>query len=145
MPFRRWSSSGIMIFMAGDPLNIIILDDDKFLLDMYAMKLTQAGHKVNPCFSVDEALQALRSGFVPDAIVFDLVMPGRDGFDFLRAMADEKLAPKACRIALTNQGGEEERKKCFELGADEYVVKATTIPSEVVGLVTTAVGKYHSQ
>lgn len=119
-------------------LKVLLLDDDKFLLDMYAMKFSQAGHAVQPCFSVDEALKELRGGFAPDVVVFDLVMPGHDGFDFLQSIRQERLAPKAVLVALTNQSAEEEKKKCMELGTDEYVVKATTIPSEVVSLVTTA-------
>jgi len=120
---------------------ILMLDDDKFLLDMYAMKFSQAGHVVRPCFSVDEALGELRSGFNPDAVVFDLVMPVKDGFDLLRAIREGKLAPTAKLIALTNQSSPEEKKKAEELGAHEYIIKATLVPSEVVGTVCQAIDR----
>ena len=115
--------------------SVMLVDDDKFLLDMYAMKFSQEGHSIKPCFSVDEAVSELSSGFQPDAIVFDLVMPGKDGFDLLRAIKDGKLAPHAHLIALTNQSSPQERKKAEELGAQEYIIKATLIPSEVVKAV----------
>jgi CheY-like chemotaxis protein len=121
---------------------ILLVDDDQFLLDMYALKFNQQGHTVQSCFSVEEALEALRKGFEPDAIVFDLVMPQKDGFDFLRVIREEKLAPNATLIALTNQNVQEESKKAQELGAHEYIVKATVVPSEVVPLVTTALEKH---
>lgn len=121
---------------------ILLLDDDQFLIDMYSLKFSQAGHTVQPCFSVDEAITALRGGTDMDAVVFDLVMPGKDGFDLLRTIKDEKLVPKATLIALTNQSADEERKKTAELGAHEYIVKAMTIPSEVVSLVIAAIGKH---
>jgi len=121
---------------------ILLLDDDQFLIDMYSLKFTQAGHTVQPCFSVDEALTALRTGLDMDAVVFDLVMPGKDGFDFLRTIKDEKLSPRATLIALTNQSADEERKKTAELGAHEYIVKAMTIPSEVVDLVIKSIQKH---
>ena len=120
---------------------LLLVDDDQFLIDMYSLKFTQNGHTVQPCFSVDEAIKLLKGGFVPDAIIFDLVMPGKDGFDLLRAMKEEKLAPNATRIALTNQSADEERKKTEELGADAYILKAMTIPSEVVRLVVEAIAK----
>lgn len=120
---------------------ILLLDDDQFLIDMYSLKFNQAGHTVQSCFSVDEAITTLKGGFVPDAIIFDLVMPGKDGFDLLRAIKDEKLAPSAILIALTNQSADEERKKTAELGAHEYIVKAMTIPSEVVELVIKTIEK----
>ena len=114
---------------------VLMIDDDKFLLDMYALKFSQAGHNVKSCFSVDEALGELKGGFDPDAVVFDLVMPGKDGFDFLRAVNEGKLASKARLIALTNQSSPEERKKAEDLGAHEYIIKATLVPSEVVKAV----------
>ena len=114
---------------------LLLVDDDKFLLDMYALKFTQDGHTVKTCFSVDEALEELKTGFNPDAIVFDLVMPGKDGFDLLRGINEGKLVPHARLIALTNQSLPEERKKVEELGAHDYIIKATLIPSEVVTAV----------
>lgn len=127
--------------ITGQGLKILLVDDDRFLLDMYTMKFIQAGHTVASCFSVDEALKELRVGFSPDVVVFDLVMPGQDGFDLLRAVRDEKLAQSTLFIALTNQSAPEEKKKCLDMGADEYVVKATTIPSEVVDLVVAVTKK----
>ena len=94
------------------------------------------------CFSVAEALQLLRGGLAPDVIVFDLIMPQQDGFDLLRIMRDEKLAPKAVKVALTNQMASEERKKTEELGADEFIIKASAIPSEVMTLVVAAIARH---
>lgn len=114
---------------------VLLLDDDKFLLDMYSLKFTQAGFAVTPCFSTTEALQSLRGGFAPHAIVFDITMPGTDGFAFLQAIRDEKLAPEARLIALTNQSNDADKKHAEDLGVHRYVIKASMIPSEVVQMV----------
>jgi DNA-binding response OmpR family regulator len=116
--------------------NILIVDDDKFLLDMYSMKFTQEGSNVQAFLSVKDALSALRNGFNAHAIVFDLVMPEQDGFELLKFIKEEHLAKDAVLVALTNQGEDEERKKTEKLGADAYIVKASTIPSEVVSTIT---------
>jgi len=112
--------------------SILLLDDDKFLLEMYTMKFTQAGFEVHPASSRDAALQILREGIEPDAILFDLIMPEGDGFSFFEMMRKENIAPKALKIALTNENSEEEKKRIMDLGASDYLVKATMIPSEVV-------------
>lgn len=115
---------------------ILLLDDDKFLLDMYTMKFTQAGFRVHASPSRDDALKALREGFPADAILFDLIMPEGDGFSFFEMIVKEKLAPKALKIALTNEMNEDEKKRIMDLGASDYLVKATMIPSEVVEWVS---------
>lgn len=114
---------------------ILLVDDDKFLLDMYTMKFVQDGCTVQACLSAHDALEALRHGLTPDAILFDLTMPEIDGYQFLQTVVSEKLAPKAAKFALTNQSTDEEKKKALELGADDFLVKATMIPSEVVNTV----------
>jgi len=120
---------------AGEKGNILLVDDDKFLVDMYSVKFTSSGYQVQACLSAHDALEALRGGFSADCIVFDLVMPEQDGFSFLQAVANERLAPSAILIALTNQSDDSERAKAEELGADRYIVKASMIPSEVVSVV----------
>lgn len=115
--------------------NILIVDDDKFLLNMYSQKFEKGGYRAEGCLSAAEALNVLRNGFDPDAILFDLTMPEEDGFAFLRSLAEEHLGERAVKIAVTNQNLETEKEKARELGASHYIVKASTIPSEVVNMV----------
>ncbi|NBV76689.1 response regulator [bacterium] len=117
---------------------VLLVDDDKFLLDMYAMKFTKEGYKVQTCLSVDEALTALRGGLQPDAILSDILMPIHDGFYFFDTIQKEKLSPKSVVIALTNQSSAEEQARAEQLGMHTYIVKATMIPSEVVQAVAQA-------
>jgi CheY-like chemotaxis protein len=120
---------------------ILIIDDDKFLLDMYSLKFTQAGYAVRPCFSVAEALDEVRAGYEPSVVLFDVTMPGDDGFAFLQKIKEEKLIPNARLIALTNQGLDADRDKAKELGVHRYCIKASMIPSEVVQMVKEEMAK----
>ena len=115
--------------------SILIVDDDKFLLDMYSLKFSQAGFDVHPCFSTHEALEALHGGLQPAVILFDITMPGEDGFTLLQKIRDEKLAVGARMIALTNQGNDADKKHAEDLGVHRYCIKASMIPSEVVAMV----------
>ena len=127
--------------MTATKINILPIDDDKFLLDMYSMKFVQRGYSVQACLSAHDALNLLRQGFVPPLVLFDLIMPEMDGFELLQKMREEHLGDTAIKIALTNQSTDVERDKVHELGADQFIVKATMIPSEVVNTVDLAISK----
>ena len=124
---------------------ILLVDDDKFLLDMYSLKFSQAGFSVQPCFSVHEALEALRAGYDPEVVLFDVTMPGEDGFALMQEIKEGKLAPNARLIALSNQGSDADNKHAEELGVHRYVIKASMIPSEVVAMVKEEMAKSRVQ
>lgn len=112
--------------------SILLVDDDRFLLDMYSLKFKESGNTVTAEPEPKQALAALRSGPPPDIILLDIIMPNMSGFDFLETLRTERLAPDACIIVLSNQGQEEDIKRAMDLGADGYIVKASAIPSEVL-------------
>lgn len=121
--------------------SVLLIDDDKFLVDMYAVKFSQSGYNVQATLSAAEGLKALHEGFPADVILFDLIMPEMDGFAFLEALHREKLAPTAVIIALTNEMNDAEQAKVLELGGSRYIVKATMLPSEVVNTVEEEIAK----
>ncbi len=132
----------MMTLTEGDNKGVVvILDDDHFLADMYSVKFMQKGFTVETHDTAKGALGALRAGLKPRVILFDIVMPDQDGFDFLSTIRSEKLAPEATLIALTNQNNDSDRAHAAELGADEFFIKASMIPSEVVTAVVDAIGK----
>ena len=114
-------------------LNIFMVDDDRFLLDMYSLKFKKSGMNVDTSSNSQTALEKLRSGVSYDVILLDIIMPGTDGLDLLKNIRAEKLAPNAVVIVLTNQADDFEKVKTFAV--DGYIIKATMIPSEVVSKV----------
>ncbi len=110
---------------------VLIVDDDEFLLNMYLVKFAKSGLEVVTSASGDDALKKLKEGLSPDAIMLDIVMPGLDGFELLEKIRAEKLAPNSVVIFLTNQGQPSDIERAKKLGAGGYIVKASTIPSEV--------------
>jgi CheY-like chemotaxis protein len=115
---------------------VLIVDDDKFLLNMYSIKFSKNNFEVNAASTGEEAVAKLKEGYVPNIILLDIVMPGMDGFDVLEAIRSNKLAPEAMIIMLTNQGQLTDIEKAKSFGINGYIIKATTIPSEVVEEVT---------
>ncbi len=118
--------------MAEKKYDILIVDDDKFLLGMYELKFRNNGHKVTTMTSASDALAKLKEGYTPQIALLDIVLPGMDGLQLLEAIRKEHLLEHSAVIMLTNQGGAEEIDKAKSLNVDGYIVKATFIPSEVV-------------
>lgn len=113
--------------------HVFLVDDDRFLLDLYAVKFKNAGHEVTAFGGGEELLAALRKGDTPapDAILLDLIMPGVGGFETLEAIRKENLAKGSKVIILSNQGQDSDIEKAKKLSADGYIIKASAIPSEV--------------
>ncbi len=117
------------------PRKVLLVDDDQFLLDMYAMKFTKAGYEVKTADSTDVALRLVQGGYAPDVILSDIVMPGMDGLELVDTIRKANLIPQVVIIMLTNQGSSDDIGRAKQLHVDGYIVKATTIPSEVLAQV----------
>jgi two-component system chemotaxis response regulator CheY len=114
------------------PYRIYLVDDDRFLLDMYAVKFKAAGHEVTAYQGGTLVLEALRKGApAPDALLLDIVMPEIDGFGVLEAIRKENLIPTTKIIVLSNQGQDSDIEHATKLGVAGYIIKASAIPSEV--------------
>lgn len=122
--------------MENKKQKVLIVDDDQFLVSMYASKFDKSGFEVSTTTKGEDALEKLRDGFDPDILILDVVMPSLDGLALLEKIRKEKFANNAVVIMLTNQGDKPDIDHAKKLGAHGYIVKATTIPSEVVDKVT---------
>ncbi len=110
---------------------ILIVDDDPFILDMYTLKLKEAGFTVENANNGQEGLAKIKK-LKPDLLLLDLVMPEMDGFETLeRLNKDAPFKPHKI-VILTNLGQKEEVERGLKLGANDYIIKAHFTPSEVV-------------
>lgn len=115
--------------------SIFLIDDDKFLLDMYSLKFSKNDFTVHTASSTEEALKIIRAGIDIDILLLDIVMPGMDGIEFLTILKKEGLVKNAVIIMLTNQGLPDDTARAKKLNVDGYIIKATTIPSDVLSEV----------
>ena len=92
---------------------VYLVDDDRFLLDLYAVKFRNAGHDVHIFNGGEELLMFLRKNgtVAPDAILLDIIMPGMTGFETVEAVRKEKLAQGSKIIFLSNQGQDSDVEK----------------------------------
>ncbi len=113
-------------------IKIIIVDDDDFLVNMYAGKFGNEGIQVLACKSGVELLEKLRGGESADLILLDIVLPELDGAETLEKIRQEQLAPNIPIVMLTNQSDETDVSRTSKLGVAGYIIKASATPSEVV-------------
>lgn len=120
---------------------ILIIDDDEFLLDMYATKFREEGFEVDIAPEGKEALEKIRNGLSPEIVLLDIVMPGMDGFEVLETIKKEGLIPVGKIVILSNLGQKDHIDKGLKLGAIDYIVKAYFTPSEVVKKINAILAK----
>ncbi|RJQ30682.1 response regulator [Candidatus Parcubacteria bacterium] len=118
--------------MTNAKQKILIVDDDEFLLDMYATKFRQDGFDVEVASGGGDAIEKIKAGLKPHLMMLDVVMPGMDGFQTLEKIKNENLLPDSKIIVLSNLGQKEDITRGTSLGACDYIVKAYFTPSEVV-------------
>lgn len=118
---------------------ILIIDDDSFLLDMYALKFNQSNFSVTTALGPEPALEKLHQGFVPDVVLLDIVMPVMDGFELMEKLKEEHLAEQSIYIILSNRGQASDIARGESLGAAGYIVKASSTPSEVIEKVNSII------
>jgi DNA-binding response OmpR family regulator len=114
---------------------VLIVEDDDFLLQMYAAKLELEDFSV---LTASNGLQGLKTAqkSLPDLILLDLNLPEMDGFEVLKHLKEDQTTSAIPVLILTNFAQKEHIDRCLELGADDYLIKAHFVPSEVVSKIT---------
>ena len=131
----------ISSYMEGVKKKILIVDDDNFLLDMYALKFSQNNFEVHTAGSGAQAIEKIRGGLSPDVMLMDIIMPEMDGFEMLAKINMEKLCPDCPKIVLSNKSEQHDIDEGNRLGVAGYIVKANSTPVEVINQVINILSK----
>lgn len=110
---------------------ILVVEDDKFLVNAYRVKLTKSGFEVRIATDGQEALSTLQD-FRPDLILLDLVMPVMDGFTALAEIKKDKKLAGIPVIIASNLGQKEDIEKGKSLGAVDFIIKSNLSMDELV-------------
>jgi len=110
---------------------ILLVEDDTFLAGMYNAKLNLEGFAVDLAVDGEQGL-ALAKDKVPDLILLDIILPKLSGFEVLKEIKKNDKTKGIPVILLTNLGQRDDVSKGLGLGADDYLIKAHFMPSEVV-------------
>jgi len=109
---------------------ILVVEDDLILAKAYKTKLTKLTYDVVIAGDGQEALDVLRQ-FEPDAILLDLVLPKKDGFEVLAEIKANPVWKRIPVLVVSNLGQDENIKKAMRLGAVGYVTKTNVTMEEL--------------
>jgi DNA-binding response OmpR family regulator len=123
--------------MNRDSPKVLVIDDEEETLNLLRFALEKNGFRVITALNWEEvATHVERAGETRDpihAIVLDIMMPGRSGFDILTALK-VVLIPMPPVIMLSAVTGIEQQIRARDLGAVKYITKPTT-PSALIQAV----------
>lgn len=103
-------------------MKILIIDDDVFFQKFYLEKLSEKGFQVEVASDGDQGLAKMKLS-KPDLILLDIIMPKKDGFEFLQAMRQDPLFKQIPVIVFSTLGQPTDVDKAKSLGAVDYVNK----------------------
>ena len=112
---------------------ILVIDDEKSIRFIIERTLKQEFDVISMS-NGQEGLSYLEAGNFPDMIICDLVMPELNGFEFLERIKTSGFFDDIPVMILSGREWSQDKIKCFELGAEDYVVKPFN-PSEVVARI----------
>ncbi len=118
----------------NNKIKILLVEDEESLAQMYSTKFTGEGYEVIIAADGYTGLQ-LAQKKKPNLILLDIILPQMDGFMVLKELKKSAKTKKIPVIMLTNLGQTEDIERGKELGADDYLVKASLTPSELVNKV----------
>jgi len=107
------------------PKKILVVDDEKDIVEMLKYNLQKEGYKVITAYNGKEALD--RAQQYPDLILLDIMMPVMDGLQALKALKQNKETESIPVLFLTAKGAETDEIVGLEIGAEDYIVKPISI------------------
>lgn len=116
--------------------SILIIEDDRFIGEMYVRSLKKDGYEVDWMVDGNDGLVAARNKSY-DLILLDVMLPERRGTEILETLRNgkEDLIPDTRVIVLTNFEQDDESRSAMENRADAYLIKAEITPKKLISVI----------
>jgi DNA-binding response OmpR family regulator len=119
---------------------LLLIEDNPLLVGMYKMAFEKKG--VNVLFAHDGKMGLhLVKEKKPDIVLLDLLMPGMDGFEILKALRKDPATKRTKVIILTIVDDTKKRQKAEKFGILDYLLKSKLELHEIVEKVCSYFGK----
>ncbi|MDO8443641.1 MAG: response regulator [Candidatus Azambacteria bacterium] len=119
---------------------ILIVDDDEFLLGIYAKNFKDEGFEVSIARDGQEAWEIISGGNVPDIVFTGIVMPRMTGFELIAKMQANPDLSKIPTAINSHRGRPEDRELAQEMAVDDFIIQGFTTPAEVVRRIKMLLG-----
>ena len=107
---------------------VLIVEDEKFLSKALQIKLQKLEYETELAFDGDEGLAKTKETDF-DLVILDLLMPVKDGWDYLEGLAATGKTPKV--LVLSNLSQPEDIEKAKSKGATDFLIKADSSLTKV--------------
>lgn len=121
---------------------VLVVDDEKDIIQLIRYNLEREGFKVDAASDGNEALKKAVE-VKPDVILLDIMLPGKDGYDVIKALNQSEKTAGIPVIFLTAKSAEFDEVLGLELGADDYIVKPIS-PRKLVSRIRAVLRRYES-
>ena len=101
---------------------ILLIDDEKDILEFLSYNLIKAGYKIDQAENGDEGLKKLKT-FKPDLIIVDVMMPVLDGIEFCSIVRSNPQHENIMIVFLTARSEDYTQIVALETGADDFISK----------------------
>lgn len=126
MPFSPDELNHAMEGLVDSRKTVLFVDDSKYFHKMIVSPLKEDGYDVLEAWDGKEALDVLQKQRA-DIVITDVEMPAMDGFSLCRSIKQEKGKAELPVLILSALNSEDEVKKGFDAGADDYITKPVVI------------------
>tara|TARA_R110001583_G_scaffold32107_1_gene109735 strand:- start:74532 stop:74921 length:390 start_codon:yes stop_codon:yes gene_type:complete len=122
-----------------DKPTVLIAEDEETIVESLAFLMEKEGFTVSIATNGQSAIDII-SRDIPDMILLDVMMPGRDGFEVARSVRENTATKHIPIMMLTARTREIDRRKGLELGVDDFVTKPFST-RDVVARVKALLGR----
>lgn len=121
---------------------ILVVDDDKMLVELYKERLELAGYQVEVSRDGEEGLAKIHQA-KPDLVLLDIMMPKVNGYEALASIKSDPSTKDTPVIILSALMRDINKTKAIESGADDYIIKSEAMPVDVIKKIEAVLKKYH--
>ncbi len=111
--------------------SVLIVEDDKFLIDLLIMQLSKQKFKAYHAKDGEEAIK-IATEKQPNLILLDIILPGMNGFEIIEQLKKSEATKDIPVIFMSNLGDKEDIEKGKALGAKDFIVKANFSLDEIM-------------
>ncbi|WP_333854563.1 response regulator [Epilithonimonas sp.] len=113
---------------------VLIVDDD--LRNIFALKLTlkARAYEIETAETGQEAIDILKKDNDINVVLMDMMMPDMDGYQTMKIIRETPAIKDKIIIAVTAQAMAQDREKCLEAGANDYITKPIKVDQLLIAI-----------
>ena len=127
---RRGTGANRATQTEEDLVDVLLVEDDPSVLEMYRLKLELDGYRVNTALDGEEGLKKA-GDLAPDIIFLDIRLPKLDGLSVLERLRQDPSTEHTPVVILSNWNEKELVERGIKLGALDHLIKSQTTPARL--------------